>query len=284
MRDYTQAAKDLLYLGNAWDEAQVVTFYLFDGTDVRRWTSAGHDITYGAETWLAGVVGVKVGDAVEESGTNVSTIDLELAGTISLGGAPLAQAALAEAFGGVRVVVQTLFLDGPYPTGAVVGASTDFDGHVADVQPGTGVTKLQAKSPTARADGRKGFRIIGTTCSFVVYGSECGATIQESSATVAAGSTTRQVNLVSVPATAGIGSRILFTSGALNGLAMLIRSVGTGAVYTDQEMASAPSAGVTCVIRRGCDHTLAGCNALGNILRNGGAAKAPSRDLWTPEV
>lgn len=282
MRSFTQAAKDLLYLGNAWDEAQVWTFYLFDGTDVRRWTSAGHDITFNGDTFLSGVVGIKAGDSVEESGTGVSTLDIELAGAITIGGAPLTQAALGMAFGGARVVAQTLILSGPYGSGSVVDACTDFDGKIYDVTPGTFTTKLQAKSPTARADIGKGFRVIGTTCGFVVYGTECGATIQEGAATVASGSTVRSVNLTTTSPYAAPGSRILFTSGPLSGVAYLIRAVASQTVSPDQDLPQAPAAGTTCVIRRGCDGSIAGCTALNNLLRNGGAVKAPTHDLWTP--
>lgn len=282
MRDFQQAAKDLLYLGNAWDEAQIFTFYLFDGTDVRRWTSAGHDITYNGDTYAAGVVGIKAGDSVEESGTGVSTLDLELCGTISLGGAPLTQAALGMTFGGARVVVQTLFLSGPYGSGSVVDACTDFDGKIYDVNPGTYTTKLQAKSPTAKADAGKGYRVVGATCGFIVYGTECGATVQEGAATVASGSTVRSVVLSAASVYAVPGSRILFTSGPMSGAAYLIRSVSGATVVPDQDLPQSPAAGTTCIIRRGCDGTIGGCRALGNMLRNGGASMAPTRDLFTP--
>jgi hypothetical protein len=283
------AVQALVYGGNAWDEMDVFTFFLFDGSDVRRWTSAGHDITCDAdgdgieETYLAGVVGVKAGDVYEETGTSVATMDFELAGDVEIGGAPITQAAMSHAFGGARVVARTLVLSGPHPGGTLLGGWIVFDGLVGAVDPGTWSTRLQAKSPMARSEQGKGARLVGSSCPFTVYDSECAATVQEAAATVAAGSSVRQVNLTSLPATSGLGARVLFTSGPLAGVGGVVRGLGVAWVLLDEDLPQAPAAGATCMIRRGCDHALAGCALLSNLIHFGGAPASPSRDLWTPE-
>lgn len=269
------AVDDCLYDHAAQVDATLFTFYLLDGTDIRRWTDAGVDISYGGNTWLAGVVGIKGGMARSESGLAVSTYEIEIAGTIALGGAPLTQAALSSTFDGVRVLVQRIYFDGQYPATAQ-GLIVEFDGTVMGREPGSLRTKLIAKSATARAEMSRGLRVIGSSCAFSVYDADCGATVQEASATVAAGSTTRRVNLASVPATGQtLGSRIRFTSGALNGVQMLIRAAGSGYVDVDRDLPQAPAAGVSCVIRRGCDLSRFGCHILANDLRFGGAPAAP---------
>lgn len=277
------SVKDLLYQHSGWTDATLWTFYLFDDTVVMRWTEAAFDIDYDGQTYQAKQVGITATLGECASGLSPATIEIEIAGTISVGGAPLTQAMLGLAFSGARVVMRRVYFDAPYPAGAILGAITEFDGRVCGQDPGSLRSKLTAKTSLARAESMKGFRVVGSVCPFVLYSSECGATIQEATATVAAGSTVRQVNLTSVPSVAGMGSRVLFTSGPLSGVAGMVRSVGSGSVVLDRDLAQAPAAGATCKIRKACNHSLVGCGALNNLLRNGGAPAMPMRDLWTPE-
>lgn len=278
MKTTPSAVQALIYGGGEWDVARCWTFYLSNGTDVRRWTN-GDDVSFGGHTWLGGAVGIEGGLCHSQSGTDPDTIEVVLAGTISLGGAPLTQAALGLTFKGARVLVEDVYFDGPNPGGTAVGSMVVFDGTIYGVDPRSLRTKLTIMSPMAAAESRKGLRIVSAPCPFAVYDADCGATIQESSTTIAAGSTLTRVKLAAIPPEAAPGSRLTFDTGALADVALRVRAVGADYVDLERGVASVPAAGVSVTVRRGCDHTAAGCRLLGNIVRFGGTPYAPVEDL-----
>ncbi len=279
MKAASTALQTALYTSSGVGVAEAWDFYLADGT--RHWTSWPVDVTFGGTTWLSGICGMKKGKLFCKTGTSVDSIEVVLFGSLTIGGVSLSAAGFGLSFSEVRAVYSRVYFANPAgtPTERVV----IFDGIVQGIRPETGTLTLEVKSPLSRAEQNRGSRLVQITCPFSVNDTDCGAAVQDATGTVASGSTTSRINLVSLPSTAAVGSRLTFTSGALNGIVGQIRAVhNTTPLYVDLTgpLVSAPAAGVTVTIRRGCDKTRSTCHyTFNNIARLGAAPDQPATEM-----
>jgi hypothetical protein len=273
MKTLSSDLQTLLYTAGGAGMAECWSFYFSSGT--LYWTSAQADVTYGGTTWHAGQVGIKKGRMVCGVGTAVDTLDVQLFGSVTIGGATLMVAALGLAFSGIRAVCTRIYFDA---TGAAKGSIIAFDGFVYGMVPETDYLKLTLKSPMAKADSPRGTRVIQVSCPFALGDSNCGASFITVAGTVSTGSTTTQVNLAASNSAATPGSQLSFTSGALNGVNVLIRSV-SGSQLTVDPLPSAPVNGVTVSVSRGCGKTRSECAVFSNIARFGGFVSQPADNI-----
>lgn len=274
MKSASSALTTALYTGTSIGIAECWDFYFGSGTV--HWTSWNQNVTYGGTTWLAGQAGFGKGKLFSCLGTSIDSLEVTLYGTIAIGGASLIAAACGLAFSGIRAVMRRVYF--------VAGSAPDcvFDGTVQRVAPETTKLVIEVKSPFSLQDQSRGTRLVQITCPFAVYDSDCGASVLQASAAVGSSSTTTRVYLTSVPSTAAIGSILTFTSGALNGVVGQVKAVGANYVDLDRAVASAPVNGVTCSIKRMCDHTRYTCRAVfNNIARFGGAPCRPASGFQT---
>jgi hypothetical protein len=280
MRQVSQALRDALSAGVGVGVLDCWAFDL-DRDDVpeTRWSS-GTTVTFGGETWVGGQVGMQKGKLFAATGTSVDSIEVRLFGDQEIAGFPLVSAGSRLTFNGVRAVLTRIYYatPGAAPTDAVVL----FDGYVQRVAPELGALVLEVCSPLALPEKRRGTRSISKNCPFAVYDLDCGVDPAgfTSSATVAAGSTTSQIRLVSLPAVAVPGAQLTFTSGALVSIRVMVRQRVTSpaSVVVQGALAVAPAEGDTVSIRRGCNHQPSECrNPFNNMARHGG------RPFWSEE-
>lgn len=272
-----QTTPDTVVALTSQDGARIVELwtFVFASGETKRWTSASADITFDGRTWVAGEAYLSKGklfSAVNE----VGDLTVQLVGSVEIGGVDIIEAGCGSVFDGATVTLERLVysrLDG-----LPKGLYTIFRGKVMPVRPSTTRLELVIRSALALVSDGVGTRPVEVACPFSVYDADCGAAVQEAGATVAAGSTTVRVNLASVPATAVPGSQITFELGPLAGMRSLIRTVGAGWVDLARAISTAPAAGVTVTIRRGCDKRLTTCRTVfSNAARYGGAPFRPRK-------
>ncbi len=267
-RSAAQALKDALALANPV-AADLWTFELAVGT--QRWTPAGRDITVGAITWSKTAPQIKHGAVRSASGTEVSTLDVELGGSFLIGGTKIAALATLGGFDNVPVTYERIYLPTLWTTPTANHKVLMFSGEVWDpIEPSSTLTKLTVKSLLAKGKDQLPRRVAGPSCPWAWGSPRCGIDINlwDVADTVAAGSTALSIVLTTGTALAVPGATIQIGSVTRT----IVKYVsGTKTATIDAPLAAAPTPGTAVTVWRGCDKQFTTCGTTyANVIRYGG--------------
>lgn len=276
MKTCTPALLTLITENNVHAWADLYTIHFASG--VRRWTTAGADVTLPApdgRVFTSGQVVVD-GRPVSKSTAKLEAAEIEftlVAGdAVTVSGLSLRRAAVAGLFDGVRLVAERA---GYAADGSVAGSFVLFDGRIEDVEPGSTGVRVTATSPVSWMGTRVvPPRVIQASCPFVLYdAATCGvveATFTDAR-TVATGSTARVVNLSATSTRAVVGGRLV-----VGGEERAVTEVSGAAVTLSRPLSSVPAVGAAVSVIAGCDRRKTTCQTyFNNVARFGGFNSVP---------
>jgi uncharacterized phage protein (TIGR02218 family) len=237
-----------------------------NGGAVVRWTSADIPISYGGNTWAKGPM-IKRGAISEKRGVEVATLDVEItAGSTDLiNGKGIIPFIAAHGFDGATVKLERMFA--PSWADAVVGSIIRFAGRVTSINSIQGIiANLTVSSWMILLNASMPRNLYQAACLHTVYDAGCTllpASFSASGTISAPAPTTTAFNTSLTPALNDYAQgRIVFTSGANNGISRTIRGNNiTGGFALVAPLPVAPSAGDAFTAYKGCDLTQATCTA-----------------------
>jgi hypothetical protein len=245
---------------------ELYTFYDIPTLGDLYYTSDNAPHTYDSLPYVPAAI--TRGDIEQGSGTEVSTLDLE----VHLAGWPLL--ALDGDLDEVKVLVQRAYLADFDDVPSML--STVFAGIVAEAKPTPTGATLTLKSYLSLGEGECPPRICGPSCPWVFGGTECGVNLATytSSKTTDSGSTTAVINLTTAPGSNAVkGSTITFPDGS----SRTISAVGGSSVTLAVPLVAAPAAGLSVSIVKGCDRTKTACTSYSALAHFGGFTSVPPR-------
>lgn len=250
--------------------ADLYTITLVDGT-VLRYTTWDSTLVVSGNTFLTGPPNFARTAIEEKIGMDTTSLDMTITASITdlLNGKPILQLMAAGTFDGAALRIDRLFMDS---TGVQIGTVIRFSGQVgavdevsrtsAKLQINSGVNLLQMDLP---------HMLIQPGCVHTLFDAGCTlnkASFAESNA-VQSGSTVNKVISLSAKGDSYYDAgRIVFTSGANNGLIKAV-SKYLGQQFTfNSPLPNLPSAGDTFTAYPGCDKTQATCTSKFSNLAN----------------
>ena len=228
------------------------------------WSSTDYPVTFAGNTYactgplVSGLkYSCKVGLEVDRQQITIAARPTDL-----ISGAPILQMIRDGAFDGATVARYRVCLYSP--GGPVVDGVLLFHGRVSTVDlVGRTYAKITVASDLVVLDYDMPHNLFSTTCNHVLYDSGCGlsASAFSTNGAAASGSTATQINWTGAILKMGQG-KLLFTSGANDGVAATVKSVSVGAsLALMYPLPETPSPGDAFVVYDGCDHTLSTCGA-----------------------
>ncbi len=257
---------------------------------VARFTSWGSNVVFGGNTYVSGGVIPELGDAQQRLGLDVDQFDVRIGhgGTALYGSTAVTwkRAVDAGAIDGASVKVFKAFFDF---AGALVDAVLLFGGAVGPIQPGSTEVVLTVESPAAKLKQNWPRALIQPSCRHKLYDAGCGlsrVTAWDALTTIA--DSTAALMLISGHSGEAAG----FTGGTVEVVAPstsplygMMRAIAGGSAYEGganlallvaPAWPSAPAAGLTVKLTRGCDKRVATCReTFGNIAHFSGAPMVP---------
>ncbi len=280
MKTASTSLQTNLYQQNIHAVADLYTFTFASG--VQRWTTHDADVTYGGNTWSCSGPGIERAGCGSSAGFEVGKLKMTInPGSAQLNGEGMVRACLDRHFDDVPVLFERAFLD---LSGTVIGTLRLFEGR-AFAQPSSTAIEVEVRSAVDKL--RRNFppRVLQLGCPWAVYDTNCTANPASftHARTAATGSTAKVVRLSSTSSMAVPGSKIRFTSGALNGQLRTVISVSGVDVTVQLPFTVAPTAGDGCDVIRGCDKTRPTCrDTFANVAHFGGFPDAPSLAVYDP--
>lgn len=272
--------------------AELYTFRLITGQEFN-FTSSDFDFGYGDKLWSANSVRFDAMKSKLQVGITVDEQEIKAAAypTDTLNGNPFFVGLQEGLFDGAQFIRQRAFWqidDGrpwvDYQT-SPKGVITIFTGYVSEISKiGRTMAEIKVKSPLKFLDIEMPRNTFQASCQWTLY--DAGCTLNRGSFTT--GFTTVSANLGTITVSAigapvgGDGApsyqqgRLLFTSGANNGLQTLIGSNDSTTFFLQYPLRIAPSPGDTFAASQGCLKTEVACrDKFGNINNFRGFLKVP---------
>ena len=271
MRAATTAVQNYLNAVRADNDAQMImadcyTFTLRTGT-VLTYTNADVAITLNGYIYLASSVrisGLKfkcsVGLEVDQQQITVAAYT-----TDTVGGVPFLQALNNGVFDGCEIQREQVFLNSwsPADCAAPIGSVILFKGRIGAIDSiGRTSAQITVNSDLVLLDMQMPRNTYSPFCQHVLYDSGCtlSKAAHATTGAVGAGSTNAVLNWASASQNFAQGT-LIFTSGALSGVSVSIKSVITSTSMTyAYPLIAVPAPGDTFTAYWGCDHTQATCN------------------------
>ena len=274
------AGATLALLNSGVDFAMVDLWIVtLNGGAVIRWHSAGYNapITFAAVspyggTYKAGPL-IDRGKLTTKLGLEVATLDMKISATLGdlINGAPLIPFAQGRGFDGATVVLLRAFVPAwtvnpPAPIGAVIG----FSGRVTQLKDvGRSQFTMTVSAWTVLFNVNMGPDVFQAGCINTHYDADCTLTPSFVTGTVASGATKTALTSNLTQANGFFTKAALtFLTGANAGLNRAVQSYlnASGAITFAFPLPTAPSAGDTFQVARGCLLTVADCDAQSNRL------------------
>jgi hypothetical protein len=257
------------------------TFYFRSGTE--RWTSAPAAVTVGSNTWTANSRisnEQELSFDVQANGTDADELKLVIVPHgATLGGLDFIHAADLGDLDSIKVAVERFF-----PDSGLAETLPLFAGYVDEVKV-LGVTvELTIKTRQALAASSTPVIRLQAGCPFAFGDINCcvNLALWTSIKSCAAGGTTSKVVYTgTADANANMGSVVTFTSGANNGRSVTVETVTGTSLGIYPPLPSAPVAGDTFTVVRGCPKTIAACGTFSNRKRYIGFPYAPNPEATT---
>lgn len=275
---------------NVFMVADLYDIYLADGNNLR-WTNADRPVEYpatGTEVLdLDGnpapgtfepTVGIQRGGVKWTAALEVQSLELTLMLTEAdlYNGAPFTQRILEGLFDGARFKVYRAFFD---TAGALVDVLLHFEGTAADIEPTSSSVRMSIKSELDKLNLQLPKNLYSPGCAHAFLDQGCDpnppGTLRASVTSTGALVGTPTASVVSISGSAASNyfqlGVIQMTSGECSGRRRAIRSDvdsgGAHALTLASPFPTAPAAGDTYSLTRGCPRTLAACQAYGNQAR-----------------
>lgn len=270
MKTATAPLIALLNSGADFQQADVWTITL-SGGQVLRYSSIDIDLVVNGNTFSKGPL-FKRSSITEKRGLEVSDLAVTIEGDDNdlINGVPIIKFISNRGLDGANVKVDRAFFTdwGQTATGSIVR----FAGRVTGVRNVSGLTaEVSVASWSILLNVMMPANLYQAACLHTVY--DTGCTLNPASFT-ASGSCTGTPGVLSfgssVSATTGDydQGRLVFTSGANNGLARAIRANVGGTFTLVSPLPVAPAAGDTFTVYKGCDLTMGTCLSKFNNLNN----------------
>lgn len=265
--------------------ADLYTITLASGSVVR-WSGADKEIEYGGNTWVLGP-GMKRGSISHRRGVQVSTLEMKILAkeTDLIGGVPIIPFASANGFDGATVLLERAFM----PTWAdpVTGTLIDFSGVVTSIKDiGPLEVPLSVSSWMVRLNTNIGPDLYQPACLNTLFDDNCALNRASFAQTGAIDGTSTQTVLdTNLGAASGYydQGKIIFTSGANNGLIRAIKSQVGGVVTINLPLPTAPSVADTFTAYPGCDLLKATCSGkFSNLIHFRGQPYVPVAETAIP--
>lgn len=255
--------------------AELYTLVLSGGATYR-WTSADVDVLCEGNTYLSpssssGAPVIVERDQFRQAARlEVDEMQLTLGcgdGAAKLGSTPLVQAALAEALDGATMEIALAYL-----VGSAWERDARFKGNVDRVEPSSTEVKLYVRSKLADLDRKLPRFTFQTQCGHALYDPGCAVAKASFGDALTAGS---GATATSIPATSGRatgwfnGGHLIFTSGALSGKRVSVKTWTTGGTFAlSRPLDAVPAQGDSFTAYAGCDKTKDTCqNKFANLTR-----------------
>jgi len=269
MKAANPALIELLNSGENFEMADIWTITL-NGGAVVRWSGADLEITANSQRFLLGPA-IKRGPISEKVGLEVASLPMEVTADSNdlINGVPVIQFIRKRGLDGATVRLERAFFPkwGDPATGTVLrfaGRVTSVDGikgSTASVTISSWAVLLNVNMPA---------NLYQTACVHTVYDAGCGlnpALFAVSGAVAGTPTAAAFASTLSTAANDFAQGRIVFTSGANNGLTATVRSNdGAGNFALIRSLPASPAAGDTFIAYPGCDLTRARCIARFNNL------------------
>jgi uncharacterized phage protein (TIGR02218 family) len=269
----------ILYNHDQHERADCWTFEFADGT--RRWTDYGIPIVSGGHVFAAGPGLERDRDLSVKAGLEVDDLGLAvLPDATTIGGLSMVQSAVRRLWDDVTVTLESAYMITPGDASA--GLVPEFVGYVERAEPtATGIAVL-VKSLTAKLAAPVPTRTKLPQCPYTLGDESCGVNLAAftDARTAAVGSTAALVKLNASSTRALAGSLIRITSGPMAGQSRMLRSASGVDCVPAVPFYSAPGAGVSVVVVRGCNKTRPECHGVfANKLKFGGFPDAPKGEV-----
>jgi len=245
-------------------KADAYTLTLLNG-QVAYWSSLDVPFVYNGNTFLANgpmLQGLRMKCGVGLQ-TDRQQVSLFARPTDLIAGDPVLQMIQSGGFDGATIERDWVFFNGnPARGGSVVGGAIAFKGFVSKIdEVGRTTAKFTVASPLVLLDYDMPHNLYSLTCNHTLYDSGCGLSEAafETSGTCAAGSSASVINFSGFAAGHAQG-KLIFTSGANDGISATVKSVVVGVSATLMyPMPEPPAIGDAFNVFFGCDHTLPTC-------------------------
>lgn len=261
MKSTTPACADLLNNARQIYMVELLTLTLRDGTAIR-WAMSDVDITYGAFTWVRGLLIER--DAVQSTvGLEVGSMSMALhadAG-VTVSGVPLLQAAWRGVLDGAEVKIEKGMTDAP--GNPIAGTVHLWEGRVSDVGVNSTTVELSLKGFTEVLDTPVPVDVYQATCVNALYDSACGISKPANALnlTVQAGSTASVLKCAVTGAGVYDLGDLVFTGGANANVRRSVKVHTAGELQLSFPLLTAPNVGDTFTVYKGCDKRQGTCTA-----------------------
>jgi len=269
MKSASSALITLLDSGTDFQRADLWTFTLSGGT-VIRWSGADIPLSANGHPYALGP-GIDHGKISTKRGLENATMAVTITAddNDTINGVPLLQFAVGHGFDLANVSLDYGYT--PDWASAIIGTLNGFTGRVTSVDAIEGnQIQMTVTAWTVLLDAQMPTNLYQVGCIHTVYDSGCGLSAATfSSAGTVSGTPTYTTFGSGLTGNAGRWSqgRIVFTSGANNGLSATVKSNDASGNFTlIAPLPTPPSAGDTFTAYAGCDQTSATCVARFNNL------------------
>jgi uncharacterized phage protein (TIGR02218 family) len=244
-----------------------------------RYTTWESNLIVGGNTFLAGPPNFRRAAIEEKIGMDTTTLDLTIEASSSdlISGVPILQRVVLGQFDGATVRIDRLFMDS---SGQQIGTVIRFSGFMGALDElGRAHAKFQVESLVNRLQMDLPHMLIQPGCVHTLFDAGCtlnAASFAESN-TVQSGSTVNTIISVSAKADSYYDNgRIVFTSGANNGLTKAVRLYASQVFTFNSPLPFSPTASDTFTAYPGCDKTQATCTTkFSNLVNFGGFPYVP---------
>ena len=277
MRAMSTALADLLNSGRQWHSADVYTLTPAIGAPVRV-TNADVPMLYGGNTYRPTVI--KRTGVTWALGLEVDTLKIEWAPAAddTVNGVSLPQAINAGVLDGARVEVTRIFMETWGDTSA--GGVLVFSGRVGQCNADREVCRINVKSDLELLDIQMPRVSYQPTCVHTVFDDGCGLNPAGWGVATSVLSGTTKSSLVTALGQADgyftLG-RVVFTSGANNGLSASVKRYASGVLTLGAPLVALPQPGDGIIAYPGCDNLQSTCSGkFSNLPRFRGHPYIPS--------
>ncbi len=271
MKAASPALLTLLNSGQDFEMADLWTLTL-NGGGVVRWTDADVPVIANGNTYAVGPV-ISRGTITEKIGLEVATLDLTIAADASdlINGVPVIPFIAARGLDGANVRLDRAFLSSWNVP--VVGTALRFSGRVTSIGDiGGSTARITVSAWTILLNVNMPANLYQTACMHSIYDAGCAldpAAFAVSGALSGTPTASTFATTLSPTANDFAQGRIVFTSGACNGVSATVKSNdGTGHFTLIRALPAVPAAGDTFTAYPGCDLTRSRClTRFNNLLR-----------------
>lgn len=262
------ASGPLITLLNSGADFQMVDLWTITlrGGGVVRWSSGDVAVISGGQTYALGPM-IERQDISEKIGLDVTTLDMAITANADdlINGAPIIPFIRGHGLDGANVRLDRAFMtDWNLP---VVGSVLRFSGRVTAISAITGNTAtVTVSSWTVLLNANMPANLYQAACLHAVYDPGCALNPASFAVTGAVtGSPAPTLTVFDTGLTPAANDfaqgRIVFTSGANNGISATVRANDTSGLFTlVSPLPALPAAGDTFTAYPGCDLTQARCS------------------------